>query len=76
VALVEAYVYDSGRTSVHVRVRVSREDPHTGATERTTDAHMIFVALSEGEPTEVPELGIETEEEATLREDALADSQL
>jgi acyl-CoA hydrolase len=71
-ALVEAYVYDAGRTSVDVRVRVSHEDPHTGDTERTTDAHLIFVALRDGAPTEVPELTVETDEERQLREDARA----
>jgi acyl-CoA hydrolase len=73
VALVEAYVYDAGRTSVKVRVRVSREDPHTGTTERTTDAHMVFVALSEGSPTAVPELTVESEAERELREAAMTD---
>jgi len=71
VALVDAYVYDHGKTSVKVRVRVSREDPHTGETERTTDAHMVFVALEDGEPTPVGELTTETDEQARLREEAL-----
>lgn len=67
-ALIEAYVYGSGRTSVNVRVRASREDPHTGETERTTDAHFVFVAIRDGEPTPVPEeLTTETEEGERLR---------
>ncbi len=74
-ALVEAYVYDSGRTSVDVRVRASREDPHTGETERTTDAHFVFVAVENGNPVEVPEeFTVETEEGERLRNEALESS--
>jgi acyl-CoA hydrolase len=74
-ALVEAYVYDAGRTSVDVRVRASRENPHTGETQRTTDAHFVFVAIRDGKPTPVPEeLTVETEEGERLRAEAQEDS--
>ncbi|WP_226022453.1 acyl-CoA thioesterase [Halomicrobium salinisoli] len=73
-ALIEAYVYDHGRSSVRVRVRAAREDPLTGESERTTDAHFVFVALEDGEPTEVPDLEVETAEEEDLRDAALADA--
>jgi acyl-CoA hydrolase len=72
IALVEAYVYAAGRTSVEVHIRAWREDPRTGDTERTTGANFTFVALGEeGTPVQVPELTVETEEERELREDAL-----
>ena len=73
-ALVEAYVYDSGRTSVHVRVRVSRENPHTGETESTTDAHFVFVAIEDGTPVDVPDLTVESEAGKRLLAEANEDS--
>ena len=71
VALVEAYVYDAGETSVRVRVRASREDPRTGEVERTTASCFTFVAVDEdGRPVPVPDLFIETQEERELRAQA------
>ena len=70
-ALVEAYVYAAGRTSVRVRLRASRENPRTGETERTTESSFTFVALGEDGPLEVPELTVETDEDERLRERAL-----
>ncbi|MFB6309013.1 MAG: acyl-CoA thioesterase [Haloarculaceae archaeon] len=70
-ALIEAYVYKAGTTSVRVRVQVAREDPHTGETESTTDARFVFVAVRDGEPTPVPELTVETDEGERLRQAAL-----
>ena len=71
VALVEAYVYDAGETSVRVRVRASREDPRTGEVERTTASCFTFVAVDEdGRPVPVPDLSIETQEERELRAQA------
>ncbi|MFQ3294637.1 MAG: acyl-CoA hydrolase, partial [Natrialbaceae archaeon] len=62
VALVEAYVFDAGETSVRVRVPASREDPRTGAVERTTASCFTFVAIDEeGQPVSVPDLTIESE---------------
>ncbi|WP_276299275.1 acyl-CoA thioesterase [Halorussus lipolyticus] len=71
IALIEAYVYDAGRTSVTVRLRAWREDPRTGETERTTGSSFTFVALGEeGAPVAVPELTVETDEERELQEKA------
>lgn len=70
-ALIEAYVYGSGRTSVDVRVRASRENPHTGESERTTDARFVFVAVEEGKPVPVPELTVDTDDGERLRADAI-----
>lgn len=67
-ALVKAYVYDAGRTSVKVRVKAFREDPLTGDTELTTESYLVFVAIDDrSDPTEVPALTVETEEGEALR---------
>jgi acyl-CoA hydrolase len=72
IVLVESHVYDAGRTSVHVRLRASRENPLTGETERTTESYFVFVAVNEdGDPTAVPELSAETEAGRELRHEAL-----
>ncbi|QFU82201.1 acyl-CoA thioesterase [Natronorubrum aibiense] len=61
-ALVEAFVYDAGRTSVHVGLRAWREEPRTGKTERTTESSFTFVAIDdEGSAVPVPELTVESE---------------
>jgi acyl-CoA hydrolase len=71
-ALIEAYVYDAGRTSVKVRIKAFREDPKSGEREMTTGSYFVYVAVDESlEPTPVPELTVSTEEGQRLREDAL-----
>jgi acyl-CoA hydrolase len=72
-ALVESYAYATGRTSVRVRIEVARENPRTGETEQTTSAYATFVAISDGEPTAVPELTVEGEKCRELRDRALAE---
>ncbi|QCW01815.1 acyl-CoA thioesterase [Natrinema pallidum] len=68
-ALVEAYVYDAGRTSVHVALRAWREEPRSGETEKTTESTFTFVAIDEtGETVSVPDLSVETEEGERLRD--------
>ncbi|ELY65725.1 acyl-CoA thioesterase [Natrinema versiforme] len=68
-ALVEAYVYDAGRTSVHVALRAWREEPRSGETEKTTESTFTFVAIDEnGEKVPVPDLSIESEEGERLRD--------
>ncbi|MFC7166330.1 acyl-CoA thioesterase [Halospeciosus flavus] len=70
--LVESYVYDTGRTSVKVRLRASREEPRTGERERTTESRFVFVAIGDdGTPVEVPDLQVETDEERRLQQEAL-----
>ena len=72
VARIVAFVYEAGRTSVKVRIRADREDPRTGETERTTESCFTFVAVDDdGTPTRVPELRVETDRCAELREKAL-----
>ena len=71
-ALVTAYVYDAGRTSVHVALRAWREAPRTGELEETTGSSFTFVAVDDdGQPIPVPDLSVETEEGERLRERAL-----
>jgi acyl-CoA hydrolase len=71
-AVVEAYVYDAGRTSVRVRVRVHRENPRTGEREFTTESYAVYVAVDdERGPTPVPELTIGSERGERLCDEAL-----
>jgi acyl-CoA hydrolase len=71
VAVLEAYVFNTGRTSVDVKVDVRAENPRTGEERRTTTSFLTFVALDEeGSPTPVSDLDCPTSEEAALREEA------
>ena len=68
-ALVEAFVYDVGRTSVHVGLRAWREEPRSGETERTTESSFTFVAIDEdGSTVPVPELTVDSDRGRELRE--------
>ncbi len=72
IALVEAYVYGAGRTSVKVFLCVDGEDPRTGERESTNTSRFTFVAVDDqGSPVTVPELTVESERERRLRERAL-----
>jgi acyl-CoA hydrolase len=72
VAIIEGYVFNTGRTSVDAKVDVRAENPRTDETRRTTTSYFTFVALDdEGRPTPVPDLECPTEDEAALREDAM-----
>ena len=71
IARIEAYVYDTGRTSVKARLRAWRKDPRSGESTPTTEAVFTFVSIGEdGSPVEVPDLTVETDEERRLREEA------
>ncbi|MFC4356469.1 acyl-CoA thioesterase [Halobium salinum] len=72
VAVVEAYVFNVGRTSIDVKVDVRAENPKTDEERRTTTSYFTFVALDEdGTPTPVPELECPTPEEEALRQEAV-----
>lgn len=74
IALIEAYVYGAGRTSVRVRVRAYAENPLTGEREQTTESYFIFVAIDEDrQPVPVPTLTVETETGKRLQREAEAD---
>ncbi len=71
-ALVEAYVYAAGTSSVRVRIRAWREEPRTGETEQTTESSFTFVAIDEtGRPTSVPDLEVDSDSGERLLERAL-----
>jgi acyl-CoA hydrolase len=74
ICVIEAYAYDTGRTSIRVRLRAFREDPRTGETEQTTDSYFVFVAVDDDmQPTPVPDLTVDSDRCRELRDDALAD---
>lgn len=70
--IVESYAYESGKTSVKVRLRAFREAPRTGEREQTTDSYFVFVAVDESNrPTPVPELEVESDRCRRLQAAAL-----
>jgi acyl-CoA hydrolase len=72
-ALIEAYVYRAGRTSVRVRLQTYRENLRNGEREKATESYFVYVAIDdEREPTTVPDLVVESEKGEHLREKALA----
>ncbi|WP_338738448.1 acyl-CoA thioesterase [Haloplanus salilacus] len=74
VVVVEAYIYDTGRTSIDVNVEVRAEDPRTGDERDATSSFFTFVAVDDdGEPTTVPDLACPTEGERRLRDAAVDD---
>ncbi len=72
VATVEAFVFETGRTSVDVKVDVHAEDPRGGDRRETTSSFFTFVALDDdGRPTPVPDLETPTDNQTALREAAV-----
>ena len=70
-ALIKAYVYDAGRTSMQVRIQAFREQPRTGEVEQTTESAFVFVAVDEDKrPVEIPELTVSSERGRRLRQEA------
>lgn len=75
-AVVEAYVYDAGDTSVDVRLLAARENPRTGERQPTTESYAVYVAIDDdGNPVPVPDLTVETDRGEQLREAALGGMQ-
>ena len=73
VVVIEGYVFNTGRTSLDVKVDVRAENPKTGEERRTTTSYFTFVALDDdGKPTEVPEIACASDRETELRASALA----
>lgn len=53
-----------GRTSMEAEVQVQAENPITGERTHTNTAYLVYVALDDnGEPTSIPPLKAETEDE-------------
>jgi acyl-CoA hydrolase len=68
IAVIEAYVFDTGRTSIDVWVEVHAENPRTDEKRTTTSSFLTFVAIDgSGEPTPVPDLVCEETAEEELR---------
>jgi acyl-CoA hydrolase len=59
------------RTSMEVGVRVEAESPRTGERRHTSTAYLTMVAMDEnGQPTQVPALTVETEDEERRQREA------
>lgn len=68
-----AQVIHTGRTSMHVLVRVAQADPRTGRYEEATHCLLIFVAVDEQKrPRTVPEWSPRTIDDLALAEGAAA----
>jgi len=71
--VIEAFVFDEGRTSVNVHLRTVRENPRSGDQEMTTESQFVFVAIDEGgAPVPVPDLSVDTDRCRALRKRALS----
>jgi len=71
--VIEAFAYETGRTSIKIQLTAARENPRTGEQELTTESQFVFVAIDQnGRPVEVPDLTVESERCRELREQALA----
>jgi acyl-CoA hydrolase len=74
VVTVRAYVFETGRTSVDVKVDVTTENPRTGESRDATDSFLTFVAVDDDcRPTPVPELVCRSDAETQHRDAALAE---
>ncbi len=71
IVVLEALVTCSGRTSMEVKVDVAGEDPVTGKTSHTTTARLVYVAVKNGVPVEVPDLIPSTPDEKAIYERAV-----
>lgn len=68
---LKASVNFVSNSSMEIGVRVDAENPTTGEIFHTSSAYMTFVALgSDGRPTKVPDLILETEEDRLRNEAA------
>jgi acyl-CoA hydrolase len=71
VAELSAYVYETGTSSLEVRVDVESRDPRDEGTTRTTSACFTMVAIDEdGEPVDVPTVVPRTDRGKRLVESA------
>jgi acyl-CoA hydrolase len=76
IAVIQSYVFNTGRTSIDVKVDVHSENPRTGKHQETTTSFLTFVAIDDtGKPVQVPDLACETEAEKDLREMAVEQRQ-
>lgn len=74
VVLIDAYVYETGTSSMRVYVRTYHEDPKTGEQTPAATATLVLVAIDENrETTEVPDITTATEDGRQLRAQARTD---
>jgi acyl-CoA hydrolase len=74
VAVIEGYVFNTGTTSIDVKVEVHAEDPRSDERRLATSSFFTFVAVDDdGRPTEVPDLDCPTAAEEALRQEAIED---
>jgi len=72
IAVIQSYVFNTGRSSIDVKVDVHSENPRTGKHQETTTSFLTFVAINqEGKSVPVPDLACETEAEEELRQMAV-----
>lgn len=72
VVVIEAYVFNVGRSSIDVKVDVRAENPVEGDQRQTTSSYFTFVGLDDdGAPTAVPSLECPSEAEQELRDKAI-----
>lgn len=70
--ILNAEVTYTGRTSMEAEVQVLAENPVSGERTHTNTAYLVYVALDdEGNPTSVPPVKAETNEEQSKMTDAL-----
>ena len=68
--ILNAEVTYTGRSSVEAEVHVVAENPVTGERTHTNTAYLVYVALDDaGNPTSVPPVQAETEDEAKKLEE-------
>lgn len=68
---LEAIVTYVGQTSMETRVQVVAEDPVSGKRSHTNTAYLVYVALDEeGQPSFVPKLIVESEQEKQRQKEA------
>ena len=66
-----ASVNAAWRTSMEVGVRVEAENPRTGEVRHTSTAYLTMVAIDEdGQPTAVPPLAVESDDERRREREA------
>jgi acyl-CoA hydrolase len=72
IAVIKSYAFNTGKTSIDVKVDVHSEDPRTGEKQETTTSFLTFVAIDDdGNPTQVPDVVCEDESEEQLRKAAV-----
>jgi acyl-CoA hydrolase len=76
IAVIQSYVFNTGETSIDVKVDVHSENPRTGEKQDTTSSFLTFVGIDDdGLPTQVPDLVCEDENAEALREAAIQERQ-